>query len=401
VIADIAGLREAVRALRVPRGLLFHDPLRWRLFQAPGDLPEEKLRRFLVQNGLHAAAPQPERKPRLRQVFWVAPDQIPSRELRIHARARFACVACGVSCHMKKLGPLLREDVARLQALDWSGTGRDPSAFYIEEDGSPLDAGTLAERWKDPFLRRENDACQFLRDDNLCEVHARFGAAAKPLMCRMFPYQYRATPTGIAVGMRLGECASMLAATRGLPVVDQHDDLLGMLAQHESIALLPPTVWSTQDSLLTWEEYQRIEGALLAGASLPAGGSAAPFAGAVFRAFEPQAGEPGSEADLAEMARRAREGLPPVSVRPLDPDALLLEDRLCRQALFNKDLFLHQDLAQAAALLVLRSYLCRLDAPDGTAQGLNLAWKAAASRQLRELCADLDVRGLAVRALDS
>jgi hypothetical protein len=401
VIVEIAGLREGVRALRVKRGLLFHDPLRWRLFQAPGDLPEEKLRRFLEQNGLHAAATEPARKPRLRQVFWVATDQIPSRELRIHARARFACVACGVSCRMKKLGPLLREDVARLQGLDWSGTGHDPSRFYIEEDGTPLDAGTLAEHWRDPFLRRENGACQFLRADNLCEVHARFGAAAKPLMCRMFPYQYRATPTGIAVGMRLGECASVLAATRGLPVVDQQDDLLGMLAQHESIALLPPTFWSTRDSLLTWEEYQRIEDALLAGASPPAGGSAAPFAGAVFRAFEPRPGGPGPEAELLEMAHRAREGRPEEPVRPLEPDALLLEDRLCRQSLFNKDLFLHQDLAQAAALLVLRSYLCRLDAPGGTAQALNLAWKAAASRQLRALCADLDVRGLAVRALVS
>lgn len=384
-------LREGVRALRVPRGLLFHDPRRWRLFQAPAHLPAEKLRAFLEEHGLQRDAPAPAVASRLRQLFWVALDQVPSLALRVRPSARFSCVACGTSCRTLKLGPLQPADAQRLLRLDWSGTAHDPSTFFVDEHDAPLPAD---EAVSELFLRRSGGRCQFLRDDNLCEVHARFGAAQKPLMCRMFPLHYRATPRGICVGMRLAECSSAPAAGLGLPVVEQHDELLQLLAQHDAVALLPPSIWLDGEKLLSWEEYERLEDELLATPPRPRPGRVPAFAQALFAALDGGRTEPAHEEDLAELSRRAglhREGPAP------DDAALLLEDRFCRETLFNKDLFLPPQLVLGAALLVIKAHLARRDAAQGTPPALNAAWKAAADRELRALCRGLDLRRLAAR----
>ena len=365
--------------MRVPRGLLFHDPLRWRLFSAPAGLAPAKLRGFLEANQLHASSTAPARKPRLRQLFWVPMDQIPDRSIRTRPGARFACVCCGSSCRTMKLGPLLADDVARLRSADWSGTGRDPADFFVDEDDRPIDPDSAAT----PFLRRVDGRCQFLRDDNLCGVHARFGALTKPLMCRMFPFIFRATPSAVTVGMRLGECASAPAASLGLPVVEQQADLAGMLAEHDAIGLVPPSVWAGPDRLIGWEEYEQIEARLLA---RPSGG----FAAAVFREFDPEAvSKPGIEALLEKAKAPAR---PP---KKLDAAALDLEDRFCRALVHGKELFLHQDLARAAALLLIKAHVARVEADDGSAAALNAAWKSGADRPLRDLCRDTDVSGIA------
>src|SRR4051794_42114 len=52
VIEELPGLRQGVRALRGRRGLLLHDPLRWRLFSVPAGLPADKLSDFLRESGL-------------------------------------------------------------------------------------------------------------------------------------------------------------------------------------------------------------------------------------------------------------------------------------------------------------------------------------------------------------
>ena len=385
VIQEMTGLREGVRAMRVPRGLLFHDPIRWRLFSAPAGLAPEKLRAFLRQNGLDDAAPEPARKPRLRQLFWVPMDQVPERGLRTRPGARFACVCCGKSCRTLQLGPVLPADVERLLELDWSGSGRDTGTFFVDEHDQPIDP---RETTLPIFLRRTSTGCQFLQDDNLCNVHARFGMAAKPLMCRMFPHTFRATPTAVSVGMRLGECASAPATSLGLPVIEQHPELEQMLAEHDAIGLVPPSIWATPDRLISWEEYEAIETALFA--------RSGDFVTAVFHAFNPGA-QPGT--GLERILERAT--LAGRQAQTLEPAALELEDRFCRGVVFGKDLFLHQDLAQAAALLVIKRELGRIEAADGTPAALNAVWKKAAERSLRAMCHDVDVRAVAAAIVAS
>ena len=403
MIEDIPGLRRGVRAMRVPKGLLFHDPQKWMLYLAPAGLPEEKLRTFLQQKGLTEESPEPARSPRVRQTFWVTPQHAPSAKLQILHGARYSCVACGTSCRTMKLGPISPEDVARMRALDWSGTGHDFKTFFVDGEGEPVDI----DDWSgscELFLRKEGGACQFLRADNLCDVHARFGLRAKPLMCQAFPYYYRATPTGMTVAMRLGECHSAVETMRRDLVEEQKRDLDDMLALHLELALLPPSVWFTPDELCTYEEYEQLEARLLEAGTPGSAGGAAAYARDVLRMLQPAPGAAAPLEELHEFVKRAREDYErPLRVaadpRPLDAQALEFEDRLCRQTIFNKDLFLTPELSLGGALMVLKTFLTRLDAPEGTAQALNEAWSRSAGRKLRELSSGLDLRALAERVL--
>ena len=384
MLVELPWLREGVRALRGPRGLLLHDAYRWGLFHLPAELPAAKREGFRRRHGLEPGSTATVR-PRLRQLFDVETGLLPSRELRIPPGMRFSCACCGASCRSMRLGPLLPADVERLKRLEWSGTGRDPDQFFVDWDDAPLAPGTPG---KDVFLRRvAGKRCQFLRDDELCEVHARFGAQAKPLMCRMFPYLYRATPTGISVRVRLSDCASSSVASRGLPVLEQRPDLTAMLAELETLPFVPPSIWVSRGRLLAFEEYERIEAGL---ARLPAQDAPGGFAAAVLRAFDPA--RPASGLD--RLLERA--GLAGTDAAPLHPAALELEDRICRSRLLGKELFATQDLSWGAALLVIQALLARLSC-DGTADSLNRAWKDSADWPIRDWLRGLDVPGIAAR----
>src|SRR5690349_5240839 len=51
------------------------------------------------------------------------------------------------------------------------------------------------------FARRPDGACVFLADGERCSIHRRWGADAKPQVCREFPYSFVDTPDGVAVGL--------------------------------------------------------------------------------------------------------------------------------------------------------------------------------------------------------
>ena len=391
--AETVALRQGVAVMPLASGLLLHDAIAWRLLAIPDAAH--------IPPALREGAPMPKVKPRIRQTFWLRPDEIPSRRFEIMPEARFSCVACGTSCRSLQLGPLLPADVDRLLALDWPE--RDPQQYFVDQFDEPLDPGPALAAGRDVFLRRSAGGCHFLRADNLCDIHARFGAEAKPLICRMFPYQYRATPRGIAVAMRFGECMSAPAALGGARVAEQGGDLEKMLDQHGPMPLVPPLVWLDGETLLAFEEYEELERKLLAAPTRPLEVRAAPFAAEVFRTLAPRVAQ-ASRDQLEELSKRGAQArrpqgllpvLPLLERRPLDEAALSLEDRLCRQTLFNKDLFFHRDLQHGAALLAIKSFLARNDAAAGTAYALNAAWKAGAERQLRELLTGLDTLGLA------
>ena len=42
--------------------------------------------------------------------------------------------------------------------------------------------------WRAPLNHRADGGCVFLGADNLCRIHGKFGSAAKPLACRIYPF---------------------------------------------------------------------------------------------------------------------------------------------------------------------------------------------------------------------
>ena len=422
-VIELPGLRQDVAAMRVPRGVLYHDALRWRLLLVPDTAKPESARKWLEANGLHAGAPVPPRSPRVSQIFIVHRGDAPAGELHLPAGARFSCVACGRSCRSLNLGPLEPADADRLVALDWSGTPHDPSRFFVERDGAPADEEQVAER-RALFLRREDDHCQFLREDNLCEVHARFGAAAKPQMCRAFPLQLRASPGGVVVGVRLGECLSAEAASAGESVSARPDEVRGLYDELAKVPLLPPLVWLTGDgALVSWAEYETLEARALAGPPDSPGAQHGSGIALLLRALALVEARGGGAAEppaspeeldalvgwaLAELAALPR-GLPlaHAAAPMLDAGALALELKICRLVLFNKDALQHMDVASGLALLAVEAWLARRRAlqvaalegvPRAEARHLNFAWRDVTRLAMREHFTEENVSARALAA---
>ena len=423
-VIDVPRLRAGVVALRARSGLLFQDALRWKLFYLPETARSEGALRFLEECGLLEASPVPRASPRVSQIFLVPAAQAPVGDFRLPAGARFTCACCGESCRNLNLGPLLPADVDRLEALDWTGTGYDPAKFFVDREGEPADEERVAGR-RYLFLRREGNGCQFLRPDNLCDLHARFGAGAKPFMCRAFPLQFRASPSGVVVGMRLGECLQADKVTGGELVSAREKEVRGLYGELVTVPMLPGLVWLAEGTLATWAEYEELEASALTappGAHWPGeahrGGLALLLR--ALAAVEARAGQqplPPAEAAVLPRLRTwsaaAHEQPSPLPLaRPppaqgFDDEALDLEERICRLALIGKDALQHGDIASGIAMLAVECWLTRFRALDlAGAEGrvraagadLNTAWKLETQLLVRD---HLAAEGQSSRALAS
>ena len=89
-------------------------------------------------------------------------------------------------------------EIAGLEQLDWGADNPCPGRFWEKFGGYPY------------FKRRQDGACVFLGDDDLCLMHARFGFDVKALTCRGYPYNFVSTwPGEVSVLARL-DCPAAL-----------------------------------------------------------------------------------------------------------------------------------------------------------------------------------------------
>lgn len=70
---------------------------------------------------------------------------------------------------------------------------------------------------------RESDRCVFLSDQGLCRIHEKFGEAAKPFACQLYPYIL--VPVGDHYRISLRFACPSATANKGRPVADQADEL--------------------------------------------------------------------------------------------------------------------------------------------------------------------------------
>lgn len=124
---------------------------------------------------------------------------------------RHACAGCGGSC---------RGVAVRLFDDEEPGVRGAAEALGVEE---PIVGGAL---------RQVDGACVFLGEDARCRIHAAFGAAAKPRICRQYPVVAVRTEAGGRVGLDPG-CYEAWRTWRDGPAVE-----LGGLVG--GAALLPP-----------------------------------------------------------------------------------------------------------------------------------------------------------------
>lgn len=168
------------------------------------------------------------------------------------------CQACGACCLGTDVGPLPAALVERLDAHDWGdrvAARREGIPLFREArlDGDPL--------W---LMGSRNDACVFLRDDKLCQIHAELGAAAKPSMCRQFPYLFTQVPGGrIAVSVQM-ECRAYLKAKRAAsPPAEQQQMLRELLGAGAFVQTVLDPVQVAPGLAASWEEAAALERELL------------------------------------------------------------------------------------------------------------------------------------------
>jgi lysine-N-methylase len=119
-------------------------------------------------------------------------------------------------------------------------------------------------RWR-LNTRGDDDACVFLNEEGRCRIHAKFGGAAKPLACQVYPFTLNPAGDHWRVGIRFA-CPSV-TDNLGRPISAHGDDLRDYgkgLEEREGVANRssePPPLQARQQ--VPWSDVEKIVGALL------------------------------------------------------------------------------------------------------------------------------------------
>lgn len=152
------------------------------------------------------------------------------------------CRGCAACCRSYSI-PVTADERKRIEAQNW-----DLGAPLFDARGTALN-------------HRPDGACVFLGDDNRCRIHAKFGAAAKPLACRVYPFLLVPAGDHWRVGLRYA-CPSA-AANDGRPL-DQHlpevREYAALLEENEPAAKTQPPPPLRAGTLVPWDDVLRIVG---------------------------------------------------------------------------------------------------------------------------------------------
>ena len=178
-------------------------------------------------------------------------------KLLLAERVVFTCQNSGACCRNDWLIGVDDASHERLRDVNWPAV--DPALGPGEKFvrlAAPLPGG---ERMT--FARTPSGGCVFLAADERCSIHRHLGAAAKPQVCREFPYSFVQTPDGVAVGVSFA--CTAVRAHQGRPLAEQQDEISGVLAGSTRVCALPDPIVLYSSVDITWEQYRPIEAALL------------------------------------------------------------------------------------------------------------------------------------------
>ncbi|HET6575895.1 MAG TPA: YkgJ family cysteine cluster protein [Fimbriiglobus sp.] len=152
---------------------------------------------------------------------------------------RWDCRGCGDCCKTYHVR-VSDAERARLAAMDWRA---DP-------DMTGVDPVVWDKHLGDYRLNHTADGtCVFYGPDGRCRIHAKFGAAAKPMACRIYPFALAPAGDHWRVGIRFA-CPSA-AANAGRPLPDHATDLreyAGLLEADAECSPLAPRAGSEDRS---------------------------------------------------------------------------------------------------------------------------------------------------------
>lgn len=133
---------------------------------------------------------------------------------------RYNCEGCGRCCAGWSVG-MTQEDYDRIKHVDWGEVHPDLKGkeLFIHREAE-FKAGTVQHpHYTAP---RADGTCSFLIN-KLCAIHGHLGEDQKPLTCRIFPYSFVETPSGIYTGVVYNSMAA--AKNVGKLLSEQEDEL--------------------------------------------------------------------------------------------------------------------------------------------------------------------------------
>ncbi len=116
----------------------------------------------------------------------------------------WSCHNCGGCCRQHAI-EVTEEERQRILSQGWTANDGTPSgnALFERHGGPPW-----AKRYQ--LAHQADGACVFLDERGLCRIHAKFGEAAKPLACRIYPYAFHPAGKKVTVSLRFS-CPSVVA----------------------------------------------------------------------------------------------------------------------------------------------------------------------------------------------
>ena len=177
-------------------------------------------------------------------------------KLTLPEAQNWSCHNCGGCC--KQHGIAITEaERQRIESQNWTSDDGVSADWLVREKRSLR------------LNHREDGSCVFLDDQGLCRIHGKFGEAAKPLACRIYPYVFHPAGGRMTVSLRYS-CPSV-AENLGRSAARSRGEIaaIAKLVVPEEAQQLPPPPVSPGEEV-DWNDFRRIVDALDATLEQPA-----------------------------------------------------------------------------------------------------------------------------------
>ena len=174
--------------------------------------------------------------------------------LQLPTIQNWSCHNCSGCCR-QHLIEITEEERQRILDQKWTAEDGVPDGDVVVSHGRSL----FHKSWR--LAHAKDGSCVFLNDDGLCRIHAKFGEAAKPLACRIYPYALHPAGKKVTVSLRFS-CPSVVA-NLGKPVSQSRDELkqIERLVVPENAERIPPPRINAREQL-DWPDTLKIVNAL-------------------------------------------------------------------------------------------------------------------------------------------
>ena len=172
-------------------------------------------------------------------------------KLELPTLQNWSCHNCAGCCRQHGIF-ITDAEKQRIEGQDWSSTGLVSSDDSLFERSRNWHGKT---QWR--LAQTEDGSCIFLDEKGLCRIHGKFGEAAKPLACRIYPYAFHPAGGKLAVSLRFS-CPSVVS-NLGTSLTKQRDEIQSLaraIAPSSAADLPPPKVHSQEE--LPWPDFKQL-----------------------------------------------------------------------------------------------------------------------------------------------